>query len=116
MKFNLKKLAGIIPVGISEAKKEQLTKEIAVGKQLQSLQLHEYWPVQKGIEDEMYATAISGLRKDSLTEKERIAYNAAAVTIENLRTARKALIKQGEIAEQTLLRLTGQKETDRGKH
>lgn len=106
MKFNLKKIAGIIPVGLSEAKRASLESDVAVGRAFTGLFNSEHWPAQVSLETQIYNNAISGLRKDKLTENERIAFNAIAVTIENMRTARKAAVAQSEIAQKELKRLT----------
>ena len=109
----LDKLGGLIPTGISAEQKTQLENEVMVGKTLQLLQQSEHWPAQQSLETQLHNEAIDGLRKKDLEENERIAFNASAITIENLRIARKAAIKQGEIAEETLKRLNRQKEKPR---
>ena len=110
MKFDLKKIAGIIPIGLSEARRKSLESDIAVGQAFIALERNEHWVAQMSLETQIYNNSISGLRKDKLTENERIAFNAIAVTIENMRTARKAAMAQSEIAQKELKRLTRQKE------
>ena len=109
----LDKIGGLIPTGMSVEKKTQLEGEVQAANALKLLQQSEHWKAQESLELQIHNEAIEGLRKKELGESDRIAYNASAITIENLRIARKAVIQQGEIAEETLKRLKRQKETTR---
>lgn len=109
----LQKLGGLIPTGMNAEQKMQLEYEVQAGKALELLQQSEHWKAQESLELQIHNEAIEGLRKPKLEDDDRIAYNASAITIENLRIARKAVIRQGEIAEETLNRLNRQKEKPR---
>jgi hypothetical protein len=107
-KFSRKKLAGIIPLGISEKRREQLEAESHTANCFKRLMAHEDWPAMDSLLTQTRNEALNQLAHHNpqkpMQESDRVALSVAAATIDNLRLSINTMIKQGELADAELAR------------